>query len=930
MSTWRTISLTTGQTLPETGSRTGAGYPGTGATLDPTDYSFWGGYGTARASSAAGIVHLSADLTTIRDYYSVASLGISPGSVQGVAYDSSDDTIWFILKLTTRGTRLVHMTKDGSLISDRGLRSADSNGLAYDSTRDQLIVMKTTGTVNWIDKETLDGTGKSFTATGRNNDQLAYDPARDELLVSGGANGTDGTIKRYDVSGSRATLIETITLEGADAIEGIVLYGNDYVVWNDAATHPGNPPENRVLVYSGVMGPSTPPPTLDQGGRDLTGDEAANMLIGHGDDDVLNGLGGNDTLDGRGGADTLNGGTGVDTASYAASRSGVIVDLAAGVGQGGDAQGDRLLSIENVIGSGFADRLIGDGSANRLEGGDGDDRLDGGDGNDSLEGGAGNDMINGGAGDDTLVLSGRRADYAFSATSGGELVITDLRAGQPDGVDRATNVESLQFTGGAPIFRRAAVGTHSNDYFVGTSADDAFFFDTAVGLGQGTDTIRNFAMGDRIVTTSPFLDRRGNGQISAGSNDRFVFAGTLDGSVSATGSLKLLSSSGSLVTKIRLVGTDVRDGMTFYVYGGAYDTATMADLDFGPSTPPTVAITSSKSVLAAGESATLTFTFSDTPLDFAVSDIEVGSGRLGMLMATDDPHVFTVDYTPRTNLREDSLVIGITAGAFTDAFGKANVATSSIALQVNTISDEPIFPGTSGADVFAANNDANWSISGAGGDDILGGAGGNDTLLGGDGKDRLSGGGGDDRIDGGADVDTLLLSGSRSDYSFLSSGGTLTIRDLRAGSPDGTDSVTGIEAISFAEGAGTPSGARVSGAGNDSYRGTSSADTYFYDTALGLGLGLDTIRDFSVGDRIVTTSSFPGLNASDQIKAGSNDRFKLPAGIATDASAGQVKVYSTSGGIVSTLELLGTETEAGISYYIYGLVHDTTARAPLF
>jgi len=129
----------------------------------------------------------------------------------------------------------------------------------------------------------------------------------------------------------------------------------------------------------------------------LEGDNGANVLDGHGGNDILrgdagndiiNGGDGNDILIGGAGADTLSGGFfnsdgGIDTASYADSASAVFVNLATGIGQGGDAEGDRLFFIDNLIGSQFNDTLIGDANANRLDGGAGADILDGGPGNDT-------------------------------------------------------------------------------------------------------------------------------------------------------------------------------------------------------------------------------------------------------------------------------------------------------------------------------------------------------------------------------------------------------------------------------------------------------------------------------------------------------------------------------------------------------------------
>jgi hypothetical protein len=72
---------------------------------------------------------------------------------------------------------------------------------------------------------------------------------------------------------------------------------------------------------------------------------------------MLFGGSGNDTLDGGTGADVLIGGDGTDTADYSLSAAGVTVSLLTGLGAGGDAQGDTLGGIENIIGSALADVL---------------------------------------------------------------------------------------------------------------------------------------------------------------------------------------------------------------------------------------------------------------------------------------------------------------------------------------------------------------------------------------------------------------------------------------------------------------------------------------------------------------------------------------------------------------------------------------------
>ena len=144
----------------------------------------------------------------------------------------------------------------------------------------------------------------------------------------------------------------------------------------------------------------------------INGTNGGDSLYGSAAADVINGLNGNDTLKGFGGADRLDGGTGIDTVFYGDSSAGVGINLATGRGVGGSAEGDTLISIENVFGSNFNDTLTGTSGANQLHGQDGNDVIKGGGGNDFLDGGNGNDILvsiiwdastlDGGAGDDTF------------------------------------------------------------------------------------------------------------------------------------------------------------------------------------------------------------------------------------------------------------------------------------------------------------------------------------------------------------------------------------------------------------------------------------------------------------------------------------------------------------------------------------------------
>ena len=130
--------------------------------------------------------------------------------------------------------------------------------------------------------------------------------------------------------------------------------------------------------------------TGTEGNDTLTGTSEDNQIAGLGGDDTLIGAGGNDLLIGGAGRDVLDGGEGIDTADYSASGAKVIISLTTfgfrpyGVGFGGDARGDKLYDIENVVGSAFNDVLIGNSENNSFEGNGGNDYLVGGSGQDSF------------------------------------------------------------------------------------------------------------------------------------------------------------------------------------------------------------------------------------------------------------------------------------------------------------------------------------------------------------------------------------------------------------------------------------------------------------------------------------------------------------------------------------------------------------------
>ena len=120
--------------------------------------------------------------------------------------------------------------------------------------------------------------------------------------------------------------------------------------------------------------------------------------------------------------------------------------------------------------------------------------------------------------------------------------------------------------------------------------------------------------------------------------------------------------------------------------------------------------------------------------------------------------------------------IDLHAGAFSSVGGLVN----NIGISLNTTIENAI--GGSGNDIIVGNPSAN-------------------VLNGGAGDDTLTGGGGNDAIIGDSGTDTAVFFGNRASYRVTYSAATLTytVTDQRAGAPDGTDTVSGVEIFQFAD-----------------------------------------------------------------------------------------------------------------------------------
>jgi serralysin len=322
---------------------------------------------------------------------------------------------------------------------------------------------------------------------------------------------------------------------GADYLYGS--YGNDVLVGGSGSDYLSGGTGTDWAYYSGSTGVVV---DLEAGagyGGEAAGDTLlsienvrgtshSDVLFGNDGANALYGGSGEDVLHGGAGADTLFGGLGADTASYDESPTGVYVNLPSGLVAGGDANGDVLLSIEDLIGSAYEDVLRGNDADNNISARAGFDSVRGGDGDDTISGGADNDFVYGDAGDDKVygdagddwVYGGEGTDTLTGGT-GTDTFVFNSQLNWFTNVDTITDfdpaTETIELS--SSVFTELDWGALDADAFhigsVAADAEDRIMYDPETGSlsydadGAGGAWSSRFAYVDENLplTASDFL-----------------------------------------------------------------------------------------------------------------------------------------------------------------------------------------------------------------------------------------------------------------------------------------------------------------------------------------------------------------------------------------------------------------------------------------
>jgi Ca2+-binding RTX toxin-like protein len=350
-------------------------------------------------------------------------------------------------------------------------------------------------------------------------DRFTGSPGADELPTYGGNDTIDGGAGNDTMEGGNGNdlyyvrdpgdrIVETASSSAGGGIDTAQSYLASY-------TLPGNVENGRIMTSTAAK---------------LAGNSLANLLTG--------GIGA-DTLVGGAGNDKLNGGEGSDTADYSGATAAVKLNLSlTGAQVTGGAGTDTLASIENLVGSGFADQFVGNG------------------GDDTLDGGAGNDTLIGGNGNDTYQLrdAGDSASETSATSSGGVDTVLSylgshtLGANIENGRIMSTGTASLS---GNALNNLLLAGAGNNALNGGSGIDTVSYAGAAAAVklglsasggqvtgGSGTDTLSGIenligsAYNDTLVGNggaNALSGGNGNDLLNGGSGiDRLTGGGGAD------------------------------------------------------------------------------------------------------------------------------------------------------------------------------------------------------------------------------------------------------------------------------------------------------------------------------------------------------------------------------------------------------------------
>jgi len=191
----------------------------------------------------------------------------------------------------------------------------------------------------------------------------------------------------------------------------------------------------------------------------------------------------------------------------------------------------------------------------------------------------------------------------------------------------------------------------------------------------GTSTLKSGETTTLTITLSEASSNFATGDVS-------VSGGTLSSVTATSSTVYSVVFTPTVNTQSGSGSVSVASG-AFTDAAGNSNTASSATTITYDTQAPTVSIAASSASLKSGETSTLTFTLSEASTDFVVADVSVSGGTLSSFTAVSGTS-YTVVFTPTVNTQGGTGSVSVSSGAFTDAAGNGNTASSTTTITYDT------------------------------------------------------------------------------------------------------------------------------------------------------------------------------------------------------------------------------------------------------
>ncbi|MEO9331514.1 Ig-like domain-containing protein [Pseudomonas guguanensis] len=232
-------------------------------------------------------------------------------------------------------------------------------------------------------------------------------------------------------------------------------------------------------------------------------------------------------------------------------------------------------------------------------------------------------------------------------------------------VTDTSNLVTLDNTGVQDLAGNAGVGsTVSNNYAIDTQRPTATILvtDTALKAGQSTTVTITFSEAITGLTTADFSVA--NGTLSGLSSS--------DGGVTWTATLTPNANITDTSNLVTLDNTGVQD-----LAGNAGVGSTVSNNYAIDTQRPTATILVTDTALKAGQSTTVTITFSEAITGLTTADFSVANGALSNLGSSDGGLTWTATLTPNADVTDSTNLITLDNTGYTDAAGNTGVGTTT-------------------------------------------------------------------------------------------------------------------------------------------------------------------------------------------------------------------------------------------------------------